>query len=343
MTGSGPPAAPRRPPAGGAPDADPYAWMRDRDRPELREYLAAERAYYDEQTAPQHGLREELFAEMAARLPPAGESARWRQGSSWYFTRTVAGQQLEQFCRAAGPGGPGEVLLDENLLLTDPAATGSYAELGVREVSPDGRYLAYSVDFAGDEVYQLRIRDLASGTDLAERIGRTYYGLAWAADSRALLYVVTDEAYRPHEVWRHELGTGPDRDTLVYREDDERFELTVRGTRSGAWLLIETASRDTAETLMIPAGDIGAEPVVAEKRRPGTEYYADHADGPGGGELYLVTNDAADEFRLVRAPLYRPSPSGMSGATPATRPCAATSVPTARTTTCRPARGPTCW
>ena len=162
------------------------------------------------------------------------------------------------------------------------------------------------MDFDGDEVYQLRIRDLATGTDLAERIERTYYGLAWAADSRALLYVVTDEAYRPHEVWRHELGTAPGRDTLVYREDDERFELTVRATRSGAWLLIETASRDTTETLLIPAGDIRAEPAVAEKRRPGTEYYADHADGPGGGELYLVTNAGAAEFRLVRAPVTRP-------------------------------------
>jgi protease II len=222
--------------------------MRDKDRPEMREYLAAERAWYDGQTAPQRGLREELFAELAGRLVPAEESARWRQGLSWYFTRTVAGQQLEQFCRAADPGGadpggPVEVLLDGNVLLDDPACTGSYAELGVREVSPDGRYLAYSVDFAGDEVYQLRVRDLATGLDLAERIEGTYYGLAWAADSRALLYVVTDAAYRPHQVWRHELGTAPDQDTLVYREDDERFELTVRATRSGAWLLIEAAAR----------------------------------------------------------------------------------------------------
>jgi len=312
MTGSGPPAAPRRPPAGSGPDADPYAWMRDRDRPGMREYLAAERAYYDGQTAPQRGLREDLFAEMAGRLAPAEESARWRQGAFWYFTRTVAGQQLEQFCRAADPGGRGEVLLDANLLLEDVASTGSYAELGVREVSPDGRYLAYSVDFSGDEVYQLRVRDLAAGADLPDRIERTYYGLAWAADSRALLYVVTDAAYRPHEVWRHEPGTGPDRDTLVYREDDERFELTVRATRSGAWLLIETASRDTTETLMIPAGDSRAKPLVAEKRERGTEYYADHADGPGGGEFYYVTNAGAPEFRLVRAPATTPGAAAWS-------------------------------
>ncbi len=301
MTGSGPPVAAR------GPGADPYAWMRDRDQPAMREYLAAERAYYDQQTAPLRGLREDLFAEMAARLPAAEESVRWRQGAFWYFTRTVGGQQLEQFCRAAAPDGPGEVLLDENLLLADPAAAGSYAELGVREVSPDGRYLAYSVDFDGDEVYQLRVRDLATGTDLAERIERTYYGLAWAADSRSLLYVVTDPAYRPHQVWRHELGTAAGRDSLVYQEDDERFELTVRATRSGAWLLIETASRDTTETLLIPADDTGVAPFVIEPRRPGTEYYADHADGPDGGELYLVTNAGAPEFRLVQAPATAPA------------------------------------
>src|SRR5580693_8058474 len=297
MTSSGPPVAPR------GPGADPYAWMRDRDQPQLLEYLAAERTYYDEQTASQRALREDLFAELAARLPPAEESVRWRRGGFWYFTATVAGQQLEQFCRAAGRDGPGEVLLDNNLLLTDPAAAGSYAELGVREVSPDGRYLAYSVDFDGDEVYQLRVRDLAAGTDLAERVERTYYGLAWAADSRSLLYVVTDPAYRPHEVWRHELGTAASRDSLVYREDDERFELTVRATRSGAWLLIETASRNTTETLLVPADDTGVAPFVIEPRRPGTEYSADHAGGPDGGELYLVTNAGAAEFRLVQAPV----------------------------------------
>ena len=284
--------------------------MRDRDRPALRGYLAAERAWYDQQTEPLRGLREELSGELAARVAPAEESVRWRHGGYWYFTRTVAGRQLEQFCRAAGPDAPAEVLLDENLLLDEPGCPGSYAELGVREVSPDGRWLAYSVDFDGDEVYQLRIRDLGHRADLPERIERSYYGLAWAADSRSLLYVVTDTQYRPNEVWRHELGTPPGRDTLVYREEDERFELTVRATRSQRYLLIETASRDTTETLIIPADDTGTAPAVAEKRRTGIEYYADHADGPGGGELYLVTNDGAAEFRLVKTPAATPGRAG---------------------------------
>ena len=45
---SSPPAAPARP---DQPGADPYAWMRDAGDPALLAYLAAERAYYDQQAA----------------------------------------------------------------------------------------------------------------------------------------------------------------------------------------------------------------------------------------------------------------------------------------------------
>ncbi len=296
-----PPAAPA---TVGAPD--PYAWMRDAQLPAMRSYLSAERSYYEQRMAPLRGLRDELRQEMTGRVAAAEESVRWRRAGHWYWTRTVAGQEFEQFCRAAGPDDPPQVLLDQNALLSDPACDGGYVALGVREVSPDGRLLAYSVDFAGDEVYQLRIRDLASGQDLPDRIERTYYGLAWAADSRSLLYVVTDAEYRPHEVWRHRVGTGPGRDVLVFREDDQRFEVTVRATRSGGFLLIETESRDTTETLFLPAADPAARPAVLEPRRPGVEYRADHARGPDGGDFYLVSNDAAAEFRLVRAPVRTP-------------------------------------
>jgi oligopeptidase B len=293
-----PPVAPRFLP-GGPPavlangEPDPYAWMRDRDLPAMRDYLAAERAYYDRQR--DTGLCAELAGELIARVAPAEESVRWRRGGHTYFTQTVPGMEHERFCRA---GTPGEVLLDTGLLRGD----GGYVELGVREVSPDGELLAYSVDFDGDEIYQLRVRDLDTGADLADRIERTYYELAWAADSRSFFYTVPDTLYRPHEVRRHRLGTAAESDVLVFREDDERFGLTVRSTRSGAYVLIESASRDTTETLVIPAGDASAAPFVIQKRRAGIEYRADHGDGPDGGEFYLVTNDGAEEFRLVRAP-----------------------------------------
>jgi len=299
-----PPVVPPVAPA--APGADPYAWMRAVDQPALRDYLAAERAYYDQQTAALRAVRDQLLSELTSRMAPAEDSVSWRRAGFSYFTRSIPELDYAQFCRTGRDGSPAEILLDENLLLADPACAGGYLGLGVREVSPDGQLLAYSVDFDGDEVYQLRIRDLATGEDLADRIDRTYYGLAWSADSRTLFYVVHDALYRPHEVWRHQLGTDPARDVLVFREDDERYELTVRTTRSGGWIFIETACRDTTETLLIPAGIPDTPPAVLEPRRRGVEYWADHADGPDGGDFYLVTNDGATEFRLVRTPARAP-------------------------------------
>jgi oligopeptidase B len=294
------------PPAADGAPPDPYGWMRDPDLPALHDYLAAERAYYDLQTAPTRGLQDRLLGEMTARVAPAEDSVSWRRGGFEYFTRVSPGRELEQFCRVAGPGSPASVLLDQNLLLADPACSGGYVDVAVREVSPDGRLLAYSVDFTGDELFQLRIRDLATGADLPDRIEATYYSLGWAADSRSLFYVLTDRLYRPHEVWRHEVGTDPAGDVRVYREDDERFALTVRATRSSGYVLIETESRETTETLIIPAAAPQTPPAVLEPRSPGTEYRADHADGPDGGEFYLVTNDVAEEFRLVRTPARAP-------------------------------------
>src|SRR5262249_2342993 len=222
-----PPVAPRFLPgapavlAGGEPD--PYAGMRARALPATRDYLAAERAYYDQQL--DTGLRDELSAELTAKVLAAEDSVSWRRDGRTYFTRTIPGREFEQFCRAQDGGD--RVLLDANLLLGDPDGAGAYVELGGPRGSPDRGVLASSVDFDGDEVYQLRVRDLASGTDLAERIDGTYYELAWAADSRSFFYTVSDPLYRPHEVWLHRLGTPQDQDVLVFAERDERFELTV--------------------------------------------------------------------------------------------------------------------
>jgi oligopeptidase B len=301
-----PPVAPAR------DGADPYAWMRYTGDPAMLAYLAAERAYYDQETAHTVRLRDELAAEMSARLAPADESAGWELGGWYYFTRTLPGLNYEQFCRrpVAGPvaSRAEQVLLDENLL----AGEGDYVALGVREVSPDGKLLAYSADFDGDEVYQLRLRDLATGTDRPERIERSYYGLAWSADSRSVFYTVTDPIYRPYQVWRHDVGTAAEDDVCVFTEDDERFEVFVRASRSGAVIFIECESRDTTETWTIAATQPRSFPMVVQPRRTGTEYRADHGDG----ELFLVTNDHATEFRLVKAPVAAPRADGWSEVVP---------------------------
>ena len=107
-----------------------------------------------------------------------------------------------------------------------------YLELGVTLVSPDSRLLAYSVDRTGDEVYALRFRDIASGTDLPEEVPGSYYGGAWTADSSHFFYTVLNAAYRPHEVWRHAA-----RDARVRRRAGaQRARRAIRAERPGVAL-----------------------------------------------------------------------------------------------------------
>jgi oligopeptidase B len=297
-----PPVAPRIPSLRdlhGSRDPDDYAWMRDHGRSELRDYLAAERGYYDAHAALLSPLAGRLAAESARRIPDQAEdSVAWPLSGFIYRTRTPQGRENLQFFRSQSGESGEQLLLDENII---GAATG-YVDVGAREPSPDGGLLAWSADLSGAEIYRLRIRDLASGDDLQDDIERSCPGVAWSADSRYLFYLVPDDLNRPFQVWRHKVGTPGAGDALVYAEDDAKYELTLHASRSGWFAVITSACRDTTEVGLIPLADPLAQPRLVEPRRRGVEYRVDHARSADGGPgwLYVVTDDGEPEFTLKR-------------------------------------------
>lgn len=286
---------------------DPYAWMRRLDAAVL-DHLGAEREWYDVATGHLGSLVQRLRSEMTARVPDADSSVSTSHRGYSYRTLIPAGREYVQLLRRRhddAPDVPEQLLLDVNDLADAPDGTG-YVELGIQVFSPDDRLLAWSVDRDGDEVYELRFRDLATGRDLEEVVPRSYYGGAWSADARHFFYTVPDGAHRPHQVWRHELGTPVEADALVLQEDDDQFELVVRPARSGGLLVIWSESRDTREVWVVPADDPTAPALSVGGRRRGVEYHAEHVVRPDGSDLLLlVTNDGATEFRLAGAPVPR--------------------------------------
>jgi oligopeptidase B len=304
----------------GSTETDYYAWMRDREGPALRAYLAAERAYYDAYAELLSELTGRLAAESARRIPDRpDDSVGWPLSGFIYRTRTPEGRENVQLIRSQSGESREQILLDENII---GAATG-YVDVGAREPSPDGKLLAWSADCSGAEIYRLRIRDLRTGDDLPDDIARSYPGVAWSADSGVLFYLVPDELNRPFQLWRHGVGTPAGDDVLVHSESDARYELTLHASRSGGHAVITSASRDTTEVRLIPLADPLAEPILVEPRRSGVEYRVDHArqvkrprDGlsgtrapantGGAGWLYIVTDDTEPEFTLKRAPADAP-------------------------------------
>jgi oligopeptidase B len=296
-----PPVAPRIPfvrPVHDEAVADDYAWMRNPDDPALRDYLAAERAYYDDCSRRLEGLAATLAAEAESRIPAGDEdSVSWPRGGFSYRTRMPAHRDNLQWLRSQDGWASEQVLLDENLI----AAPTGFVETGAREPSPDGALLAWSADTSGSEFYELRLRDLATGRDLPEVIAPTYTGVAWSMTSAYLFYLVPDDLHRPFQVWRHRVGTPAEGDVLVFEEPDQRFELTLQASRSGELAIITAESRESTEVRVIPLARPLEDPVLVAPRRPGIEYRVDHVRGTE--TLYVVTNAGAEEFTLMRAVL----------------------------------------
>jgi oligopeptidase B len=273
--------------------------MRAVDSPELRAHLDAERAWYESATGHLSSLIEDLRSEMTRRVPATDRSVSWSRRGSSYYTTLPAEREYEQLFRDLNNEGAEQLLLDANLL----ADASGYLGLGLTMVSPDGRLLAYSVDRAGDEVYRLHFRDLETGADLADEVPHTYYGGAWSAASDQFLYTVHDHTYRPHQVWRHVLGTPVAEDVLVLEEPDQRFELNLRPTRRGDLAVLWSSSRDASEAWVVDTRQATPQARSAGGRRTGVEYHVEPARLDGSDVLLVVTNDGATEFRLAVAPV----------------------------------------
>ncbi|HXS52573.1 MAG TPA: S9 family peptidase, partial [Usitatibacter sp.] len=296
-----PPVARRRPKAltrFGHRRTDPYFWLRNRDDPEVVDYLRAENRYTEEVMKPLGPFRESLYGEMLGRIQETDQSVPYRHHGYWYYQREVKGLQYPIYCRRRGSmEAPEQILVDENELAQGRA----YTAVGALEVSPDGKLLAYSVDFTGFRQYTLHVKDLESGEllrDTAERVT----SLAWAADSATLFYVeeheTTKRSYRLH---RMALGAAP---VEVYLEPDELYDIGICDSRSEAFLVLAIVSKDTSEIRVLPSGEPRGELRVVAPRRKGREYYVEHR----GDEFFIRTNDRGRNFRLVRAPVADLSP-----------------------------------
>ena len=324
---SAPPVAERRPvtlEAHGDTRVDDWYWLRDRDDPAVIAHLEAENAYTEAELARTVPLQEAIYAEMVARIQETDLSVPVRKGPWRYYSRSVEGSSYGIQCRRSVEGGDDRehVLLDENQL----AEGHDYFSLGSFSISPDHRWLAYATDTTGGERYTLRFRDLEHGVDPPEAIGGTSAGVAWANDDTTVFYVRVDETMRPFQLWRHRVGTDPGSDVLLLEEPDDHFFLGVGRTKDDRFVLCGFHSQITSEIRVLDADDAEGDFTVFDARRHGVEYAVDHDRGdPATGRparFLVVTNDGAEDFRLMEAPDDAPGRDGwreVIGARPGVR------------------------
>ena len=185
---------------------------------------------------------------MLGHMKQTDVNVPYRLGEYYYYSRTEEGKQYPIYARKKGSlDAPEEIMLDLNEL----AKGLKFLSLGSYRVSDDGNLLAYSTDNTGYRQYTLYIKNLRTGALLPEKIERVDT-VMWATDNKTIFYVTEDNVTkRSDSFYRHVLGT-PAYD-LVYKEDDELYDIGAFRTRDKAFIVVSLGSKTTSEARYLPA------------------------------------------------------------------------------------------
>jgi oligopeptidase B len=273
---------------------DSLMWLRDPSSPApVREYLAAERAFYDANSrtfAPQVSLLAELAH---AKIAPEIATPTWTVGARNFRYRWLAGADFSQLYEVLKDGSERPVLDQASLTST------GFIRVADLAISPDGNLIAYTVDTAGTERYELRIRDVESAADIEVIGDPVSYGLVWCKDSLRILYVRADSADRPCEVRVHRVGNPALSDGILFREDDTHFYLELSGSGDGGHAVIHCASRHTMYAHIIDLASEDLTILALRPREDGRRYFAEPVKRETGLHYLILESDTDGKDTLV--------------------------------------------
>jgi oligopeptidase B len=278
---------------------DPYYWLRDDERSdaEVLAYLKAENAYTEAKLAQSKPLENQIYDEIIGRLKQDDSTVPYFKRGYWYSVRFETGKEHPIFVRRAGNlDAPEQIILDANAL----ADGHDYYQIGDLDVSPDSRWLAYCEDTVGRREYRLRYKNLHTGETAADQIEGVESDMAWANDSRTVLYVEKDpQTLLGLRVKKHVLGEDPRHDAVVFEQTDKTFYTGVSKSKSERFIFIHMESTLSSEWRYAEADDPALKFHVFLPHERDHEYQIEHL----GRHFIVRTNWQARNFRLMQVPI----------------------------------------
>ncbi|XP_038702104.1 protease 2 isoform X2 [Tripterygium wilfordii] len=180
----------------------------------------------------------------------------------------------------------------------------SYEELS--EVSPDHRFLAYTMYDKDNDFFKLSVRNLNTGSLCSKPQADRVSDLAWAKEGQALLYVVTDGKKRPCRIYCSMIGS-TDEDVLLLEEPDDKVNVHIRNTKDFRFVTVNIFSTKSSKVYLINAADPLSDMMLVWECEALTHCIVEHHQG----YLYLFT-DAAKDGQLVDHHYLLRTPVGTS-------------------------------
>ncbi|WP_426161516.1 prolyl oligopeptidase family serine peptidase [Pseudoduganella sp. R-34] len=290
--------------------ADPYRWLEDANSDETKAWVVAQ----NKVTQAWLGQIPEREA-IKARLTKLWNYERYgvpsKKGGRYFYSRNDGLQNQAVLYTARSLSETPRVLLDPNTLATD----GTVA-LAATAVSPNGKFLAYSTAASGSDWNEIKVRDIATGKDLADHIRWVKFSnTAWAADGSGFYYSRYDEPTEEsklagvnyfQKVYFHKLGTRQDSDALVYhRPDQKEWGFGAEVSDDGRYLVIN-GSQGTEARNRVFVKDLKARDaqVVGLLEAFDASYHFIDNEGP---VFYFLTDKNAPRSRIIAIDIRKPA------------------------------------
>ncbi len=315
---------------------DDYRWLEDQDSPETRAWIAAQNEYAGLVLEPTEEIRAAFLERLTELMDTDDVGSPRRAGDIELFTLRRVGEPVARIVSRPAPADDKDEDEDPDADSESepPSADGDYeivvdplairadgtTSVGIRSVSPDGRYLLYQVRDGGQDEIEIRVRDLAESADLPDLLPNALYGgsLLWDTDSSGFLYVHRSREIGPR-VRYHRLGTPVAQDPELFGEGHgpERF-LSVQRIADDAYLLLSVQHGWRSNDLyLVPVGDDGVT-LNGDVRPLVTGQDALFQPRFREGELFLRTNLDAPNGRVVALDLDDPDPTAWREVIPET-------------------------
>ena len=286
--------------------ADPYRWLEDDNAPETAEWVKAQNDVTFDYLA-QIPYRDKIRERLTQLWNYPKEGTPSRHGDWYYYFYNDGLKNQSVLYRKASLADEGEVFLDPNTLSDE----GTVA-LSAVAFSKDGKYMAYSVASAGSDWVEIRVMDTATGEQLSDKIEWVKFsGASWAPDCKGFYYSAYDKPEKGvyssqnqfQKVYYHKLGDAQSADELIYWDAKHPLRyFSGEESGDGKWQFVH-ASEGTSgsEVLYRKKGE--------RKFRTLLEGFAyDYAIVTVEGDYaYVLTNDAAPNFRLAKINMVRPA------------------------------------
>jgi prolyl oligopeptidase len=284
---------------------DPYRWLEEQWTSETRSWIDSEMAYSRPllTNLPSYSRVEKRLLELF-NIDQISGTPTVVGGKLYYSKRPKNAERFALYVR--------DGLKGQERILLDPAEVSADLSIaiGMRGIYGAGRYLVYEIRHGGEDETEVRIRDLTTGKDLADRLSRGFnQGVVLNSDLTGFYYTVWDKK-KGSKAYFHKLGSDFAQDWLLYENNEPEHSISVREI-GGNYLLatIGFGWRRNEFYLKDSRSDQPWRPIIKDLDAYSTIY-------PMGSKFWLLTDYGAPNNRLVEIDPANPAPDNWKNVLP---------------------------